>query len=353
MRPRLSSHSAASAMTETGPKPPFSLSSLDLYALLFWFSILSYLVSNWLNSGPVEALLTVAGTASCGFSWLFARALFRRSDQMEYWPLAIVGFLILTVGLLNLFQPDVMASNTLALVLRLADNLHTLLSSTVLLLALVEVFHNFSSDLPRKERLFRLSYAAGYGLLMATSVIWLRGASEGSWLAQSGDQIRMMCAGLALLLSVIVWLYRRNNALPKSKRRPRARQSITAEDTLLAERIERLFERDALHLEPDLKLTDLAQKLREHDYKISQCITGPLGYRNFNHMVNSYRIKAAKDALADPSQTSSILNIALEVGFASIGPFNRAFKAQTGQTPRAYRATALAGVAITTAETSS
>jgi AraC-like DNA-binding protein len=44
------------------------------------------------------------------------------------------------------------------------------------------------------------------------------------------------------------------------------------------------------------------------------------------------------EALADPGQADvAILTIALDTGFQSIGPFNRAFKAQTGMTPTAYR----------------
>jgi AraC-like DNA-binding protein len=46
----------------------------------------------------------------------------------------------------------------------------------------------------------------------------------------------------------------------------------------------------------------------------------------------------AEAALADPSQAEvPILTIALDAGFGSIGPFNRAFKAHTGLTPTEYR----------------
>jgi AraC-like DNA-binding protein len=37
-----------------------------------------------------------------------------------------------------------------------------------------------------------------------------------------------------------------------------------------------------------------------------------------------------------------ILTIALDAGFQSIGPFNRAFKAETGMTPSEFRRTRLA-----------
>jgi AraC-like DNA-binding protein len=40
-----------------------------------------------------------------------------------------------------------------------------------------------------------------------------------------------------------------------------------------------------------------------------------------------------------------ILTIALDAGFGSIGPFNRAFKAHTGLTPSEYRRARAGGVA--------
>ena len=43
-------------------------------------------------------------------------------------------------------------------------------------------------------------------------------------------------------------------------------------------------------------------------------------------------------ALADPTQEAvPILTVALDAGFQSLGPFNRAFKAQTGMTPSEFR----------------
>ena len=97
-------------------------------------------------------------------------------------------------------------------------------------------------------------------------------------------------------------------------------------------------EADRLFLDPDLKVASLARRLREQDYRVSRAITLGLGERNFNRFINRYRIDHASALLSDPAQAgASILDIALESGFASIGPFNRAFKEQTGLTPRAFR----------------
>ena len=71
---------------------------------------------------------------------------------------------------------------------------------------------------------------------------------------------------------------------------------------------------------------------------MTQCITGSLGFRNFNHMANHYRIAEAKRRFSAPSLDHlPILTVALDCGFGSIGPFNRAFKEETGMTPMQFR----------------
>ncbi|MEM6666583.1 MAG: AraC family transcriptional regulator [Pseudomonadota bacterium] len=220
----------------------------------------------------------------------------------------------------------------------MAASLHGLISSTVLLLGFLEALWGYRPDLPDSEKRIRILYAAGYGALIAVSVVWLRSVPDGSWADQSGDVVRMTCAILALGLSVLVWRYRRVNPLPKTKRRQRIVSSLSADDIALSERIRNRLEQGRLYLEPDLKVTDLAQSLAETEHKVRNCITGALGFRNFNHMVNHYRIAAAKEILgSDAERSRSILNVALDCGFSSIGPFNRAFKAETGSTPSAYR----------------
>jgi AraC-like DNA-binding protein len=68
-----------------------------------------------------------------------------------------------------------------------------------------------------------------------------------------------------------------------------------------------------------------------------------LGHRNFHTFLNRYRIDEAKAALSDLSQRDvPVLTIAMDAGFQSIGPFNRAFKADTGITPTEFRRDALA-----------
>lgn len=70
--------------------------------------------------------------------------------------------------------------------------------------------------------------------------------------------------------------------------------------------------------------------------QLRESINQHLGYRNFNDFLNHYRIDEAAQRLL--RQDLPILSIALDAGYGSIGPFNRAFKQLKGFTPSEYRA---------------
>jgi AraC-like DNA-binding protein len=87
-----------------------------------------------------------------------------------------------------------------------------------------------------------------------------------------------------------------------------------------------------------LSIGVLAGRLGLPEYRLRRLINQRLGYRNFNAFLNFYRLEEAMAALADTSQAEvPILTIALDAGFQSIGPFNRAFRASTGMTPTEFR----------------
>jgi AraC-like DNA-binding protein len=103
-------------------------------------------------------------------------------------------------------------------------------------------------------------------------------------------------------------------------------------------RLERLMTAERAYRQDGLTIGMLAQKLDLPEYRLRRLINQGLGYRNFNSFLNRYRIGEAKTALADSDQQAvPILTIAMDAGFSSLGPFNRAFKAETGLTPSDYR----------------
>ncbi len=117
-----------------------------------------------------------------------------------------------------------------------------------------------------------------------------------------------------------------------------------ARDAPVLAALARLMDDDKAYRENGLSVGALATRLAIPEYRLRRLINGQLGHRNFASFVNGYRLAEAQAALADPSQAEvPVLTIALDTGFQSIGPFNRAFKAATGATPTEYRRARLNG----------
>ena len=88
----------------------------------------------------------------------------------------------------------------------------------------------------------------------------------------------------------------------------------------------------------ELTIRRLGEQLGIPEHRLRRLINQHLGHRNFSDYLNSYRLAEAAARLADPAQQElPVLTIALGVGYASLTPFNRAFKARFGQTPSAWR----------------
>jgi AraC-like DNA-binding protein len=91
-----------------------------------------------------------------------------------------------------------------------------------------------------------------------------------------------------------------------------------------------------------LTIAALGAEIGVPEHRLRAVINRRLGFRNFPTFINSYRIAAAKQVLADPGEARrTILEIAYDVGFASLGPFNKAFRDQTGESPSEFRRRAL------------
>ncbi len=99
-----------------------------------------------------------------------------------------------------------------------------------------------------------------------------------------------------------------------------------------------LMEEEKYYQTEGLTIPQLAAKIGIKEYKLRQTINQELGFRNFNAFLNSYRIRAACQILSDPSNDAlTILEIAYNMGYQSLAPFNKAFKQITGMTPTEWR----------------
>lgn len=111
-----------------------------------------------------------------------------------------------------------------------------------------------------------------------------------------------------------------------------------AGDPDVKEKILQAFEMDRIHRREGLTLGDLARATGVQEYRLRRQINGDMGFRNFNDLLNRYRIQDACEILGDPGRRDvPVIRIAMDVGYPSPGPFNRAFRALVGTTPTEYR----------------
>jgi AraC-like DNA-binding protein len=91
-------------------------------------------------------------------------------------------------------------------------------------------------------------------------------------------------------------------------------------------------------MESGLTITRLSEIAQMPEHRLRRLINQHLGFRNFSDFLNHHRIAAAKSRLADKNMRHTpVLTIAMDLGYGSLGPFNRAFKERTGLTPTEFR----------------
>jgi len=102
-------------------------------------------------------------------------------------------------------------------------------------------------------------------------------------------------------------------------------------------RLERIMRSQQAYLWSNLTLPKLADAIGCSANHLSQVINAGFGMSFFDYL-NQYRIERAKSLLTQRDmRSSSILNIAFDVGFNSNSAFYAAFKKCVGQTPAQFR----------------
>ena len=98
----------------------------------------------------------------------------------------------------------------------------------------------------------------------------------------------------------------------------------------------KVFDTEKPYLNPELTLSDLAEKLKTNTSVLSQVINTGFD-KNFNDFVNEYRVETFKQKMKTPQyQHYTMLAVAFDCGFNSKTTFNRAFKKLTNQMPSEF-----------------
>lgn len=85
------------------------------------------------------------------------------------------------------------------------------------------------------------------------------------------------------------------------------------------------------HFREDLTLEAVAREVALSPWAFSHRFSSTAG-RNFRAYLNGLRVREARRLLADPHR--KVIDVALDCGFTSLRSFNRAYRDETGTTPR-------------------
>lgn len=106
-------------------------------------------------------------------------------------------------------------------------------------------------------------------------------------------------------------------------------------DPSILAQITKAMEEGKLYTQTGLTIADLAKNLSIQEYRLRRIINQQLKFRNFNQFLNNYRIAEASTLLRESD--TPISTIALDVGYASLSVFNKAFKERYRVTPTEFR----------------
>ncbi len=238
-------------------------------------------------------------------------------------------------------------------------HLHALCMLGFSALALREVARGWRDDLVQARRAARRWVAMGVGVYAGLALVIelaLRGQAVGRVLPMLHVLgIGTIALGLALLMArhsrAVVLGFAEAPApvaLPPASETPAHTPAAAPADdkvTRRLEELERAMTEGRAYRREGLSVAELAQTMRMPEAGLRELINQRLGFRNFNDFLHHHRLREATERLA--REDLPILSIALECGYGSIGPFNRAFKQRMGVTPTEYRAGArLANAAL-------
>jgi AraC-like DNA-binding protein len=277
--------------------------------------------------------LAVLSTGNAVVFWVFSRALFDDDFRARRWHALAWGLMAAAAVVGCYARVQVGLGITLA-------------TLCFALLAVLQTLASWRADLVEKRRRLRV-FVVGAGALYTVINMLTRLLLP----AETGGLAGLMdMAALALIAVVVAWqLVRQPGAqlfvVPEMAATATAPAMATAQapagepvDARLVASLEQLMARERFYRQDGLTIGALAQRLAVPEYKLRRAINQGLGYRNFNAFLNRYRIDEVKAALADPAQAPvPVLTLAMDAGFQSLGPFNRAFKAETGLTPTEFR----------------
>jgi AraC-like DNA-binding protein len=326
---------------------------------LFSVCIIAYILSRQpaMQALPIVDVLAMFAVAAPAVLWVIARYLFEDDPRVHpmIWVL-ILSYISLRFTGQVFFDDPIDRSSASFLVLFFMPQLIMLgLACHVVYMA----FRGRESDLVELRRQLRVPFAIGMGsivgLIVGAGFFW-----QGS---QQTDSLYFFLMFL-LILFINLGMFQIHKHTPQliqtAGEKPQllmpadgsrsatlsdgndlshmAETQISRQDQAMIDRVLKAMRQERLYTESGLTIGDLAERVSVQEYRLRKLINQSLHFRNFNQFLNQYRIEEAARRLLDPAQEHiPISSIALDVGYASLSSFNKAFKETHGVTPSVYR----------------
>lgn len=196
---------------------------------------------------------------------------------------------------------------------------------------------DWPNDLVESRRKMRLFFVSTITLLVSILI-----ASEvfSRHLERDFLNLLKVLVTFALTLWGFLWFLQINPAQqPKSvAEATNDFDSLNRSERALKQQLDVLLQKEQIWRNPSLTIAELARQAAVGEHTLRAFINQRLGYRNFAHFLQQYRLHAVKQMLLDPdNRDTPVLTIALECGFNSISTFNRVFRKAEGVAPSQYR----------------
>ncbi len=286
----------------------------------------------------IGLLIEVGSGITSGVFWLVARSWFGDEQRPKRWPQLLVAASAL-LPLVNIY----LEARGGGPVMFAAGGLWRLVSFLFAFDGLRIAWQGRDNDLVELRRRIRtgLVWSVGLYVVLVNVVeiaIYQFGAAYG-W--RSVVEFGIAVVTFALCAAV---LDLRDASLfgPPLARREDEPVRDDPESLALAARLAALMAAEKPWRDETLSVGALATRLGVPEYRLRRLVNGHLGHRNFAAYLNGFRLDEVRAALADPEQREvPIVTIALDAGFGSLAPFNRAFRDREGVTPTEFRQRAL------------
>ncbi len=217
-----------------------------------------------------------------------------------------------------------------------------LFSLIFIVLGLWAALRGRNGDLIESRRRIRLMLAVEIGLIVFLIMVSeIPNTGTGTWpppiWLRLFNAVSLLAVALTVTTLTLGW--RDTALLSPPARAPIAPDRADApDDAPLLAALEHLMRYERLYRQDGLTITAVAARLGVPEYRLRRAINQGSGARNFNAFLNAYRLEEVEQALRDAEQREvPILTIALDSGFGSLAPFNRAFRLAKGMTPTEFR----------------